>query len=248
MATKKKLYGDKKQHNKSVWRLTKVWRNLKSSQSFFPRGNSFCKVLFPGEKNFAKLFSPGEKSPYYIMLPLSHYYNLRISGIQFEFVVDNQFLADMYEGHASLRSFRHTRALQRLIEDLARLVIASWMPRMCVLPLVAWRRRRYNTLTDGLANIVMDCGHDVKFFDADLFSHELPSGAILQWHSDGGARNLERAACACSLTLIRRINGEYTRTLVFAQAFCLAANTDSLQAEIAALQSAHHKVGGWMGR
>ena len=61
----------------------------------------------------------------------------------------------------------------------------------------------------------------------------------LQWHSDGGARGSDHAACACTLTLLSNgADGNFQRCLMFAQALYLGNAVGSTQAEISALRSA----------
>ena len=128
----------------------------------------------------------------------------------------------------------------RKIQDLLEVVMHDgWTPRMSVLPLVTWRRRSFNTLSDALANLAMDHQRDFYYASPDLDGLSVPQSAVLQWHSDGGSRAGQHAACVFSVIVLSKLSsGALSRSLLYAQALYLGPGINSMQAEIAALRSA----------
>ena len=120
-----------------------------------------------------------------------------------------------------------------------RLVLLGYIPRLCMLPLVIWRRREYNTLADALAKRSMDTQSNLEFSCEDMGSFELVEGTVLQFHSDGGSRERTHAAAACTLTrLSGSSDGTTSRKLLTAHATYLGPDVDSVTAEVKALQLA----------
>ena len=155
--------------------------------------------------------------------------------LQLEFVVDNKLLAETCDG----TSFPVLPTFIDIYHALELIMCNSWVPRMSVLPLVTWRKRDFNTLADGLAKLAMDEKCDLQFMPRYLPELIVNKGSVLQWHSDGGARGTDRAAAACTLTLLcKEANGQFSRRLLYAQALYLGDSTNSMQAETSALRLA----------
>ena len=156
--------------------------------------------------------------------------------VQVEFVVDNRLLADVCEGKAS----GEARFYADMLARIERLMLQGCIPPMFVLPLVSWRPRAYNTLADKVANLTMDLQKDLKFVSPLLRALRPEKGVLLQWHSDGGARENGLSAAACTLTLLRKpVAGDVQRTLLFsASRFLGTEHVDASSAERQALQLA----------
>ena len=156
--------------------------------------------------------------------------------VQVEFVVDNKLLADVCEGNASGEARLYVDMLAR-IESL---MLDGCIPPMFVLPLVSWRPRAFNTLADKVANLTMDLQRDLKYFSPMFHSLRPDKGMLLQWHSDGGARENGLSAAACTLTLlVKPGDGDVQRTLLFAASkFLGTEHVDAPSAERQTLQLA----------
>ena len=59
-------------------------------------------------------------------------------------------------------------------------MLTNWLPRMCVLPLISWRKRSFNVLVDALVNISMDEQRSFETISLDIGSLQIRAGdAIL---------------------------------------------------------------------
>ena len=91
-------------------------------------------------------------------MPVIHLQDCKILSdtVQVEFVVDNQLIADVCNGLAEPKQTNFTTGCDEIVRQIENVLLAGWIPRMCVLPLVTWRKRSYTSLADALANAAMD--------------------------------------------------------------------------------------------
>lgn len=70
--------------------------------------------------------------------------------------VDNQTVADLANGHATLTDDSYRPAFVRILRDLAVLSAQGWEPQTATASMVQWQPRRHNNVADHIANCVLE--------------------------------------------------------------------------------------------
>jgi hypothetical protein len=161
-------------------------------------------------------------------------------GFQFEFIVDNQALADIASGKA----YDSAGVCGNILNALGQFILKGLFPRAVISSPVSWRPREFNSFADAVCNIVIDDSQDclVYLVPPELWIGEhKDTGALLQFHSDGASRGHGSggSSAAWSLTLVWISEDKSVqRCLVAYGGTLLNSNFNAFQAEVAGLELA----------
>ena len=107
--------------------------------------------------------------------------------LQVEFVTDSKILHQISNAIAVPGLGKSIDLFETIVDTMQTLLELGVSPRVAVLPLVVWRRRKWNILADRAAGEAMKGGSSFKRMahDLDDFFKQVDKNTLLQIHTDG---------------------------------------------------------------
>jgi len=162
-------------------------------------------------------------------------------GSQFEFVVDNQAVADLLDGMAVLANGEHIArsSVAEALEAFLFIIECGWVPKMRWCDPVMWRPRHLNRLADAHCNVAINLCRDDACIDYDGCVHLMRNGGCIQFHCDGGARAVGISAVAFTITgWTEKSGGVWERELLGWSRTFVAVETTAFPLELSAVLQA----------
>ena len=156
---------------------------------------------------------------------------------QLELVVDNQTLANLANGEASVSNEYYRAPLDRIRMRLLYLFQHVFDYKADFLDPVDWRPREFNATADHAANCILQDSSDVDTRSQSGLLDTLNDAVAVQIFSDGGYANNEGAA-AFVLTSVHDRGNHFETVIIGARGILMKNARSAFHAEVTALDIA----------